>query len=86
MEETDEVRFTLFEVTEPVIIKVTAVEDVDWRVEVCKDLDVALEMLELSWLTHYARRDGDAKRVLGVAIDTRGKIEMEPFFTGINLM
>ncbi|VTT86236.1 hypothetical protein DM2_2274 [Halorubrum sp. DM2] len=84
LEETDEVRFTLFELAKPVIIEVATVEDVDWRVEVCKDLDIALEMVELGRLTHNARRDRDAKRVLGVAIYTRGKVEMEAFLIGIN--
>lgn len=50
----------------------------DRRVKVCKDLDIALEMIELGWFTHHARCDRDAKRVLGVAFYARGQIEMEP--------
>ncbi len=49
-----EVLFTLFQRTEAVIIEIATVEHANWRVKVYEDLDIALEMVELSWVACFA--------------------------------
>jgi len=84
LEQTDEVLVPLFECAESLVIEVAAVENLDWRVEVCKDLDVALEVIELGWFSHYSWCDRHAKRVLGAPVNACGNIEVQPFLTGLN--
>jgi hypothetical protein len=84
LEKANEILTTLFERSESLVIEVAAVENLNWRVEVCKDLDVALELIELSWFPHYTWCDRHAKRVLGAPVNACGNIEVQPFLTGLN--
>ena len=67
----------MLDFTKPAIARVSAVKDPDDRVEVCEDLDVVFEVVELGTFVGFTFCDGCPKRMLVFTVYTRGAMQFE---------
>ena len=77
MQQCHEVIVAVLDLTKPAIARVCTVKDPNDRVEVCEDLDVVFEVIELRAFVGIAFSDRCTKRVFVLAVNARSTVKFE---------
>ena len=77
LQQCDEILTTPLHCIKAVIIEGATVEDLNRRVEVCEDPDVALEMIELHRFTCITSCDGHTEGMIVLFVYARSEVEFE---------